>query len=155
MARDVQGKTAETPRESTQAENSPNTFIILIVSPNANLSLADDAVVVDLVPFYSLLRLAGLPTTLHPACASLVSTAPASMTASSPITTPGRMIAPPDPNVLTDEDRLTELKTRSTFGGVSRMVSRVDLHGGTDLRPSPYVTGMTSRNVRLFKVGSG
>ena len=32
MARNVQGKTTETPRESTQAENSPNTFIILIVS---------------------------------------------------------------------------------------------------------------------------
>ena len=32
MARNVQGKTTETPREFTQAENSPNTFIILIVS---------------------------------------------------------------------------------------------------------------------------
>ncbi len=32
MARNVQGKTSETPRESTQAENSPNTFIILVVS---------------------------------------------------------------------------------------------------------------------------
>lgn len=32
MARNVQGKKTETPRESTQAENSPDTFIILVVS---------------------------------------------------------------------------------------------------------------------------
>lgn len=32
MARNVQDNTTETPRESTQAENSPDTFIILIVS---------------------------------------------------------------------------------------------------------------------------
>ena len=32
MARNVQGKTTETPRESTQAENSPDTFIILLIS---------------------------------------------------------------------------------------------------------------------------
>ena len=32
MARNVQAKTSETIRESTQAENSPNSFIILIVS---------------------------------------------------------------------------------------------------------------------------
>jgi uncharacterized membrane protein YgcG len=32
MGRNVQGKTTETPREATQAENSPDTFVILIVS---------------------------------------------------------------------------------------------------------------------------
>lgn len=32
MARNMQGKTTETPREATQAENSPDTFIILTVS---------------------------------------------------------------------------------------------------------------------------
>lgn len=39
MARNVQGKTTETPRESTQAENSPNTFIILIVSMTVLLGI--------------------------------------------------------------------------------------------------------------------
>jgi hypothetical protein len=32
MAGNVQGKKVETPREATQAENSPDTFIILTVS---------------------------------------------------------------------------------------------------------------------------
>lgn len=40
MARDVQGKTTETPRESTQAENSPNTFIILAVSMVVIIAIA-------------------------------------------------------------------------------------------------------------------
>ena len=32
MAQNVQGKKVETPREATQAENSPDTFVILTVS---------------------------------------------------------------------------------------------------------------------------
>lgn len=41
-----------------------------------------------------------------------------------------------DPNILAYNDSLAQLKTGSTLGGVSRMVCRVDLHGGTDLRTS-------------------
>ncbi len=36
----VQGKKTETPREATQAENSPNTLVILLISMSVIIAIA-------------------------------------------------------------------------------------------------------------------
>ena len=71
---------------------------------------------------------AGLPATVAPAGTSRVTTLPAPISASSPTVTPGSTIAPPPIHGLAGFPAFAALR------GIARVVGRVDLHRGADLR---------------------
>ena len=78
--------------------------------------------------------LAGLPTTVAPGATSRVTTAPAPTRASSPIRTPGRMIAPPPihtlaPMLIGRPNSSPDARS----AGIARMVGGQDLHARSDL----------------------
>jgi hypothetical protein len=76
-----------------------------------------------------------------------VTTLPAPIIASSPIVTPGRMIEPPPIQTL------RPIETGPTFDRVARVIGRVDLDSGSDLRARTYLDSDDVENnaVEVYK----
>ena len=89
--------------------------------------------------------LAGFPTAITPAGRSLVTTAPAPTTLSSPMVTPGQDDGPAaQPDVVADDDRSGRLPLRSPGLGLDRVGGRQQLDAGPIWTSSPMVMAPTS-----------